>query len=68
MRPLADHDLSDKFRSQAADVLATDQAERLLGLAWNIRALPDVGGLIRSSIPDDLHEPAELPGSPLIPR
>ncbi len=68
MRPLGDHDLSEKFRSQAADILATDQAERLLGLAWNLRALPDVGGLIRSSIPDDLYEPAELPGSPLIPR
>lgn len=68
LRPLSDADLSEKFRKQAADVLATDQAERLLGLAWNLRALPDVGGLIRTSIPDEIYEPTELPGSPLIPR
>lgn len=68
LRPLSDLDLSEKFRKQAADVLATDQAERLLGLAWNLRALPDVGGLVRTSIPDDVYEPMELPGSPLIPR
>lgn len=68
LRPLSDLDLSEKFRTQAADVLATDQAERLLGLAWNLRALPDMGGLVRTSIPDDVYEPTELPGSPLIPR
>lgn len=67
-RPLSDRDLSEKFRRQAADVLATDQAERLLGLAWNLRSLPDVGGLVRASIPEDVYEPTELPGSPLIPR
>lgn len=68
MRPLSDRDLSDKFRALAGETLATSQAERLLGLAWNIRALPDMGGLIRTTIPEDVYEPAELPGSPLIPR
>jgi len=68
LRPLGDRELSDKFRGLAGDSLATGQAERLLGLAWNVRALPDMGGLIRTTIPEDVYEPAELPGSPLIPR
>jgi 2-methylcitrate dehydratase PrpD len=67
-RPMSDADLSAKFRDLATEVLATDQAERMLALAWNIRALGDVGALIRASVPDDELEPAELPGSPLIPR
>lgn len=68
LRPLGDRELSDKFRGLAGETLATGQAERLLGLAWNVRALPDMGGLIRTTIPEDVYEPAELPGSPLIPR
>lgn len=68
LRPLSDRDLSDKFRTLAGDTLATSQAERLLGLLWNVRALPDMGGIIRTTIPEDVYEPAELPGSPLIPR
>jgi 2-methylcitrate dehydratase PrpD len=68
LRPLGDRELSDKFRGLAGETLATGQAERLLGLAWNVRALPDMGGLIRTMIPEDVYEPAELPGSPLIPR
>ena len=67
-RPMTDAALSDKFRMLAAEVLATDQAERLLALAWNVRALVDVGALIRASVPEEEIEPAELPGSPLIPR
>jgi 2-methylcitrate dehydratase PrpD len=67
-RPMTDADLSDKFRTLATEVLATDQAERLLALAWNVRALVDVGALVRASVPDEEIEPAELPGSPLIPR
>ncbi len=67
-RPMSDADLSDKFRALATEVLATDQAERLLALAWNIRALGDVGALIRASVPEDEIEPQDLPGSPLIPR
>ena len=67
-RPLADTELSDKFRDLAGMVLATAQAERLLALAWNIRALSDVGALVRASIPEEAFEPAQLPGSPLIPR
>jgi len=68
LRPLGDRDLSDKFRGLAGDMLATGQIERLLGLAWNMRALPDMGGLIRTTVAEDVYEPAELPGSPLIPR
>jgi 2-methylcitrate dehydratase PrpD len=68
LRPLSDLDLSAKFRTLTAEVLATDQAERLLGLAWNLRALPDMGALVRESIPEGVHEPVELPGSPLLPR
>jgi len=67
-RPMTDAQLSDKFRMLAAEVLATDQSERLLALAWNLRALIDVGALVRASVPDEEIEPAELPGSPLIPR
>ncbi len=67
-RPLTDAELSDKFRDLAAEVLATDQAERALALAWNVRALGDVGALVRAAVPEDAVEPSELPGSPLIPR
>ena len=67
-RPMTDAALSDKFRTLAAEALATDQAERLLALAWNVRALVDVGALTRASVPEEDIEPAELPGSPLIPR
>jgi 2-methylcitrate dehydratase PrpD len=67
-RPLTDAELSDKFRGLAAEVLATDQCERLLALAWNVRALADMGALVRTTVPDDALDPADLPGSPLIPR
>lgn len=67
-RPLSDAELSDKFRSLAAEVLATDQVERLLALAWNVLALADIGALVRTSVPDEALDPLELPGSPLIPR
>jgi 2-methylcitrate dehydratase PrpD len=67
-RPLTDAELSDKFRDLACTTLASGQAERLLALAWNIRALHDVGALVRASIPEETFEPAQLPGSPLIPR
>jgi 2-methylcitrate dehydratase PrpD len=67
-RPLGDGELSDKFRSLSAEVLATDQAERVLALAWNVRALADIGALVRASVPEEALDPAELPGSPLIPR
>ncbi len=67
-RPLSDSELSDKFRSLAAEVLATDQAERVLALAWNVQALADIGALVRASVPDEALDPLQLPGSPLIPR
>jgi 2-methylcitrate dehydratase PrpD len=67
-RPLSDAELSTKFRGLAAEVLATDQTERVLALAWNVRALTDIGALVRASVPEDEMEPADLPGSPLIPR
>src|SRR5690606_37143548 len=52
-RPLTDAELSDKFRGLAGEVLATDQAERALALAWNLRALGDVGALVRAAVPED---------------
>lgn len=67
-RPLGDAELCAKFRRLAAETLSTDQAERMLALAWNMRALSDIGALVRASVPEDILEPAELPGSPLIPR
>jgi 2-methylcitrate dehydratase PrpD len=67
-RPMNDAELSDKFRELAADVLATSQTERMLALAWNIRALGDVGALIRASVPEEEFSPDALPGSPLLPR
>jgi len=60
--------LNAKFRALAAETLATDQAERVLALAWNIAALADIGALIRATVPQDDVEMAELPGSPLLPR
>lgn len=67
-RALSDAELSDKFRALASELLATDQAERLLALAWNMRALADIGSLARASVPEEEIAPSELPGSPLIPR
>jgi 2-methylcitrate dehydratase PrpD len=67
-RPMSDAELSAKFRALAGETLATDQSERLLALAWNIRSLGDTGALIRQTVPEEEVEPAELPGSPLIPR
>ncbi len=67
-RPLSDSELSDKFRELAAEVIATDQAERLLALTWNVRSLADIGALVRASVPDEAPDPAELPGSPLLAR
>jgi 2-methylcitrate dehydratase PrpD len=67
-RPLTDAALSEKFRLLAQEVLATDQAERLLALIWNIRALGEIGSIVRASVAECEAEPAELPGSPLIPR
>src|SRR5690606_4729006 len=61
-RPLTDAELSEKFRGLAAEVLATDQTERLLALAWNVCSLGDIGALLRTSVPEDMLDPAELPG------
>ena len=63
---MTDADLSNPVRRLAGEVLATDQAERLLALAWNLRALIAVGALARASVPEEEIDPAELPGSPLI--
>lgn len=66
-RPMSDADLADKFRELAADVLATGQTERLLGLAWNIRALGDAGALARESVPEGLDAlDAQTPGAHLV--
>jgi 2-methylcitrate dehydratase PrpD len=66
-RPLTDDDLAEKFRELASDLLATSQTERLLGLAWNIRALGDVGSIARGSVPEELEVlDAETPGAHLV--
>lgn len=67
-RPLSDAELAENFRNLAANVLATGQTERLLALAWTLPALSDAGALVRTSVPEEEAEAAELPGSPLIPR
>jgi 2-methylcitrate dehydratase PrpD len=67
-QPMDNAALNAKFRVLAAEALATDQAERVLALAWNIAALADIGSLIRATVPQDDIELAELPGSPLLPR
>jgi len=67
-RPLTDAELAAKFRRLAARALATDQAERLLALAWNLPALADAGALARGCVPEEEAGEAVLPGSPLIPR
>lgn len=67
-RPMNDAELGDKFRELAIDLLATSQAERMLALAWNMRALGDIGALMRASVPEDELAPDALPGSSLLPR
>lgn len=68
LRPMSDQQLSDKFRDLAAETLASDQAERLLALAWNVRALSDIGALIRASVPEEASDLTEEAGSPLLRR
>jgi len=66
-RPMTDADLCAKFRELAEGVLATDPAERLLALAWNLRSLGDAGALARGTVPEDTVT-EEPPGSPLLGR
>jgi len=68
LRPMSDRQLSDKFRDLATETLASDQAERLLALAWNVRALSDTGALIRASVPEEALDLTEEAGSPLLRR
>lgn len=49
-RPMTDDELDAKFRRQAAPVLGTDGADRLLGLCRAIDTLPDVGAVMAATV------------------
>ncbi len=68
LRPMSDRQLSDKFRDLATETLASDQTERLLALAWNVRALSDIGALIRASVPEEVSDLTDEAGSPRLRR
>lgn len=50
-RPLSNAQLEAKFLTQAGLVVGDEVAARLLGLAWQIEALPGLSDLARASVP-----------------
>ena len=50
-RPLNDRQLDSKFRDQGVLALPAVQVDAVLALCWKIDRLPDVGELVRASVP-----------------
>ena len=50
-RPMADHELEDTFRDQAAPVLGAQRANELIALSWGIDKLADCRTLIEATAP-----------------
>ena len=50
-RPMSDSDLEAKFRGLAEGILAKAEADRLIGLCWDIGKLKDAGEVARASVP-----------------
>jgi 2-methylcitrate dehydratase PrpD len=50
-RPMSDADLEAKFRGLVNGVLSTPEADRLIGLCWDIGKLADAGEVARASVP-----------------
>jgi 2-methylcitrate dehydratase PrpD len=51
--PLADDELSAKFRELVGPVLGAERAERLLSTCWRVDELPDVSVLLEQTVPAD---------------
>jgi 2-methylcitrate dehydratase PrpD len=49
--PLSDGDLEAKFRALSASILAKAEADRLIGLCWDVEKLKDAGEVARASVP-----------------
>jgi hypothetical protein len=45
-------DLEAKFRGQAEGILSKAEADKLIGLCWDIGRLDDAGEAARASVPD----------------
>ena len=50
-RPMSDADLEAKFRGLTQGILSHAQADRLIGLCWEIGRLDDAAKLARASVP-----------------
>ncbi|HEX2828899.1 MAG TPA: MmgE/PrpD family protein [Burkholderiales bacterium] len=50
-RPMSDADLEAKFRALAKGILAPQQTDALIALAWNVEKLGDAGEIARASVP-----------------
>jgi 2-methylcitrate dehydratase PrpD len=50
-RPMSDADLETKFRGLVKGVLSTREADRLIGLCWDIGTRTDAGEVARASVP-----------------
>lgn len=50
-RPMSDRQLEDKFRDQAAPILAAAQIEKAIDLCWKIDGLDNVNSLVEATVP-----------------
>jgi 2-methylcitrate dehydratase PrpD len=51
-KPMSNLDLEAKFRGQAEGILSKAEADKLIGLCWDIGRLDDAGEAARASVPD----------------
>jgi 2-methylcitrate dehydratase PrpD len=50
-RPMSDADLEAKFRGLAEGILSRAEADRLIGLCWDVAKLRDAAEVARASVP-----------------
>lgn len=50
-RPMSNADLESKFRGLTGEILTKEEADRLLGLCWNVESLKDVADLVKAAVP-----------------
>jgi hypothetical protein len=48
---MSDDDLETKFRGQVRGILSRPEADKLLGLCWEVDRLKDAGHVARASVP-----------------
>lgn len=51
-KPMSDLDLEAKFRGQVEGILTRAEADRLIGLCWDVGGLKDAGAVARASVPE----------------